>query len=361
MVTINFVGDVMIGDSFHMIGIGVGSTMAKPGAENIFTKVIPLLEKADLNVGNFECNFSHKTDFSPLVLTPYLAYSPDHVQYLKDAGFHILNMANNHTMQYGKEAFLYTENLLNHHGIKTIGTARSPVTIIKIGNIRFAFLGYSLRPNQFRNKNTEYIVGERSKIVCNIKSLAEEVDHIIVSLHWGDEYVDYPNQEQRNLARECISAGASLIVGHHPHVLQGMEYYKKGFVAYSLGNFVFDKPQALQRTSVVLQIVFAKERLEQVYALPICINDAYQPEIAQGNRKKTIEDMIVKLNKKLDHNNFDQLSYEKDIASSIKSMRAQFYLFLMFNFYRYSPRILFYLIRDAAKRRFYRLCRRKHE
>ncbi len=226
-----FVGDIMLGDSFNMFGIGVGSKLSEKGASYIFNKVIPCLEKSDINIGNLECAFSNEV-LNPLKnFKTHIAYSSEHVKCLRDAGFNILNMANNHTMQYGSSVFLYTETLLIQNEIKTIGTINNPYQCIEINKIKFSFLGYSLRPNQFKYQNIQYINGDRRKILDDIKFLRKENDHVVVSLHWGDEYIDYPEEKQIVLAHELIDAGASLIIGHHPHVLQGIEHYRNGVIA----------------------------------------------------------------------------------------------------------------------------------
>lgn len=351
-----FVGDIMLGDSFNMFGIGVGSKLSEKGASYIFNKVIPYLEKSDINIGNLECAFSNEV-LNPLKnFKTHIAYSSEHVKCLRDAGFNILNMANNHTMQYGSSVFLYTETLLIQNEIKTIGTINNPYQCIEINKIKFSFLGYSLRPNQFEYQNIQYINGDRRKILDDIKFLREENDHVVVSLHWGDEYIDYPEEKQIVLAHELIDAGASLIIGHHPHVLQGIEHYRNGVIAYSLGNFVFDKPQKLQKTSMILNATISKERLEDVSLEPIYINSCYQPEIVSGKQKKNIEGLIERLSKKILQSNSFNREYDKDVSRGLKLMRLQFCIFFFLNLYRFPPASLLILIKDALLRRF---CKRK--
>lgn len=351
MVVINFVGDIMLGDSFHMLGIGVGSTIFNYGNAFIFEKIVPFLKQADINVGNLECVFSDKELDPKKNFKPYMTLSPNYVSCLKEAGFNILNMANNHTMQYGIDAFNHTEQILIDNNIKPIGTIRNPYCICKAGDTKFAFLGYSFRPNRFKHKNIQYIQGDRKRILDDVQSLSKDNDHVIISLHWGDEYIDYPNQYQITLAHEIIDAGATMIIGHHPHILQGIEYYKKGVIAYSLGNFVFDKPQELQKSTVILQAIFSKKYIDKVSLIPVYINSEFQPEIAQGKKKEFIEELLINLNKKVTSTNFDQRKYDKDVTKGLKQMRLQYYIFLLMNFYRYRPKILFTLIRDAILRR----------
>jgi gamma-polyglutamate biosynthesis protein CapA len=354
MVKINFVGDIMLGDSFHMLGIGVGSSLFHDGTRSIFEKVSPFLAHADINVGNLECTFSIDKLNPKDNLKPYISHSSDYVQYLKNAGFHILNLANNHTMQYGENNFAYTEQFLINNGIKTIGTIRYPFQILYIRGIKIAFVGYSLKPNEFKHSNIQYIEGSRENILSDINLLANHNNHVVVLIHWGDEYIDYPDQAQVDLAHDMISAGAALIVGHHPHILQGIEYFKTGVIAYSLGNFVFDKPQILQRKSLILEVIVSEEKIDSIRTIPIYIDGSFQPLIATGKKKKRIEDLMNNLNKKIMSTRFSKHKYERDVIRGIRKMRFQFYMFLLCNFYRYPPWILIVLIKNAIVRRLFK-------
>jgi poly-gamma-glutamate synthesis protein (capsule biosynthesis protein) len=341
----------MIGDSFHMLGIGVGKSISSHGTTHIFQEVSSILGTADINIGNLECTFSADKLNPENNLKPYLAYSSENVNCLKYAGFHILNMANNHTMQYGADVFNYTENLLIKNDIKTIGTASNPYQIVTKDAISIAILGYSLRPNQFQHKNIQYIEGDKKKILGDVEVLAKDNDHVIVSIHWGDEYVDYPSRDQVELAHAIVDAGATLIIGHHPHILQGREYYRNAAIYYSLGNFTFDKPQKLQRQSIILQAAFSKDKLETVNLTPIYINNYFQPEIAKGLQKKAIGELLENLNSKIAKKNFSEREYKRSIINGTKSMRFEFYIFFLLNFYKYNPRILLILILGVIKRR----------
>jgi len=354
MVKINFVGDIMIGDSFHMLGIGTGSSIFTNGTNYIFEKVNTSLKQADLNVGNLECVFSNVTLKPKKNLKPYLTHSSNYVESLKQARFNILNMANNHTMQYGSDTFQFTEKILIQNNIKVIGTIKNPYYMSDVDNIKFAFLGYSLRPNQFKYRDIQYIEGYKKKIIEDAKSLSRESDHVIVSLHWGDEYVSYPNQDQIDLAHEVIDAGATLIIGHHSHILQGIEYYKNGAIAYSIGNFVFDKPQLLQRKSVILQAALTKDCLRGITLIPIYINRKYQPEIATGGKKENIEKIIWRANKKIITNYGKKRKYNRDIYIGSQYMRIQFYFYFLLNFYRYPPMTFLSLLLGAIKRIIFR-------
>jgi gamma-polyglutamate biosynthesis protein CapA len=349
-ILLNFVGDIMLGDSYHMLGIGVGSSLLKNSTQSIFNKVAPLLKQADVNIGNLECVISDVKCKPGSNIKPYVTYASNQVQQLKEAGFQILCLANNHTMQYGKDIFKYTEEYLNNRGMQTVGSVNNPYQIIIINDMKIAVVNYSLRPHKFNDPDIQYIEGNKYKIIEDVKGLSSENDYVIILLHWGDEYVDYPNQEQINLAHEIIDAGGAIIVGHHPHILQGIEYYKKGVIAYSLGNFVFDKPQALQRKSVILQAVLTKEGLRSICLIPIYINSRYQPEIAADKNKKDIEKIINQTSRKIASCNGKQNKYHRDLSMGTLYMRIQFFIYFLFNFYKYPRGTFLSLFLGALKR-----------
>ncbi len=350
-VSMNFVGDIMLGDSYNMTGLGVGSRMAENKEGTIFNCIAPYLKKADINVGNFECTFPLE-DLKPgRNLITHQAYYSSHALQLKEAGFDVMNMANNHTMQYGSETFNNTEDLLNKNQIKTVGTLRSPGQCLTVNNVKIAILGYSLRPNETDYHDVQYMEGKKEPIIADIKSIHEENDHVIVSLHWGDEYVDYPDEKQVVLAHDIIDAGASLVIGHHPHVLQGIEHYGRGVIAYSLGNFVFDKPQKAQKTSMILNTVFTRAGLEEVHFEPVYINSQYQPVIAEGGQREEIAALINGLNKKISGVKRLNAEYDKDVARGLKAMRKQFNIFFLLNLYRFPASLLLLMIKEALGRR----------
>jgi len=118
------------------------------------------------------------------------------------------------------------------------------------------------------------------QLVEAVSALKDEVDLIIVSLHWGTEYSDYPLEVQRETAHRLVDAGAKLVLGHHPHCLQGMEVYKDSLIAYSLGNFVYDKQRLSKcQETVLLKIFFKDLTIEKAEIIPVMIKDA-QPRPA---------------------------------------------------------------------------------
>jgi len=199
---------------------------------------------------------------------------------------HICSLANNHIVDFSKFSLFDTIETLEDLGIRTYGAGDSPESahkplILEFGNIRIGLIAFC---------STRKCVGDHLKTeqgspislldgdtVQLVEELSQCVDHVVVTCHWGREFIHYPIPEDRGIAHSIIDSGASLIIGHHPHVLQGYEKYKNGLVFYSLGNFIFpdqDYPHRLrwnkdERTGVVACIKFRKDSISLESLMPV--------------------------------------------------------------------------------------------
>lgn len=183
---------------------------------------------------------------------------------LKDAGVDLVTLANNHIFDYGKDGLLDTIELLDSLGIQHVGagmnidSARSPV-IIEVRGMSIGFLGYldSIRTNNLHFA-TPVSGGparwDTSYFLQDIAKLKAQTNFVVVNVHWGVEKSRSPFHRQRELAHRAIDAGADLIIGHHPHVLQGIERYRGKVIAYSLGNFLFGGNSLSSYSTAVLKI-----------------------------------------------------------------------------------------------------------
>lgn len=250
-IKIRAVGDLAFGELDVRHRHGVATFLRKRGLGALLEGVRELLS-ADFVFGNLETSII-KTS---AVATSMVA-DPDQLVGIDKQGFSVLNVANNHIAEHGAEGVDSTLGFLRQRGIKTIGEApdkeyscKPLLTESGIGTI--GWLGYSLIPDKNCNGTYAYVSPDEShRIISDVSRLAKECSHIVVSLHWGDEFVDHPSPSQIKFARSVIDAGASIVLGHHPHILQGFEHYGAGVIFYSLGNFVFDYWQErLRRTAV---------------------------------------------------------------------------------------------------------------
>jgi poly-gamma-glutamate synthesis protein (capsule biosynthesis protein) len=213
---------------------------------------------------------------------------PDYLSQLCSAGISIVNCANNHSADFGIKGILETIQQLDSAGIQHTGIgrnlseARKPV-ILNVNYVRIGFLGYG-GSGKFIASRTRPGTTSRSQwlILEDIKRLKPQVDFVVINIHWGEELETEPDSNQIILAHRMIEGGADLIVGHHPHVLQGIERYHGKIVAYSLGNFVFGgNSRCVNSETAVLKVRFAKDSME-VQAVPISVRN-WQPVPADSS------------------------------------------------------------------------------
>src|SRR4030042_5377340 len=193
-----------------------------------FLKTAGFLREADIVFANLESPFS---DPCPLTNEGMIfCADPKAVQGLVFAGVDIANLANNHIRNYGQKGVEKTKSLLAGANIIPLGPEEELV-VKEIKGTRLGFLGFDLTSGY-----------SQEKIIEKVKKETDKVDLLIISFHWGTEYVKSPSLWQVELAHQVIDSGASLLLGHHPHVIQEVETYQNAKIVYSLGNFVFDPP-----------------------------------------------------------------------------------------------------------------------
>ena len=275
-IVITAVGDIMLGDFPMCNGFGVGSTIKKYGSKFIFEKIKDELS-GDIVFGNLEAVLSDKNKNMFSINSMSLRGDPKSVEGLKYAGFNILSLANNHSLEHGYEALYDTVDLLNDNNIIPLGVgrekeiARKPA-VFNIKTKKIAFLGYCLRPDKTAYRS----IKNKEEILEDIKNVKENADYVILSLHWGDEFVQFPAPWQIDFAHKLIDNGVSIILGHHPHVLQGIEEYNGGIIAYSLGNFVFDMWHEDEKIGGILKIYLGEDIGYNF--IKTHINNQFQPE-----------------------------------------------------------------------------------
>jgi poly-gamma-glutamate capsule biosynthesis protein CapA/YwtB (metallophosphatase superfamily) len=229
------------------------------------------LTRSTLSLGKKQLNF--KAD-------------PESVKVLAAGGVDIVNLANSHAMDYEEPGLVETINTLNNAGIQHLGAgsnikeARRP-DIIEVKGQRIAYLGYNdseVHAADFGKAGTNPY--RNNRVADDIRALRGQVDWIIVNYHWGVELADYPGDWQIDLARFTIDQGADLVVGHHPHVLQGAEVYKGRPIVYSLGNFIFGGNARSDYDTAVLKVSL-KDRNMKVEFLPVEVKK-FQPKVVKG-------------------------------------------------------------------------------
>jgi poly-gamma-glutamate capsule biosynthesis protein CapA/YwtB (metallophosphatase superfamily) len=290
------VGDVMLARKLDRL-------IREKGMDYPFLMTREILSEADIAFANLESPLSDqgaKLDGKGI----WFRGNPENKEALVQAGFDVISLANNHALDYDAPALLQTIELLEAAGIKPVGggenidEARRHVIIEREG-IRVAFLAYSEMADivwSYKHprmlKATEEIPGIAplvvEQIIEDIEKAKEQADYVFLSLHWGVEYKEMPEDYQIEIAHQLIDAGADVILGHHPHCLQGVEVYRHGLIAYSLGNFVFDQNWSDEtREGLLLKINLNPTSLLRAELIPIFVNDG-QPVVAAGERGEKI-------------------------------------------------------------------------
>jgi len=280
--TMVFVGDIMLSR-------GIGKIMAEQNNWLYpFEHVREYLQKADLVFGNLEGPISgrgrNQGSIYSFNMDPYV------VQGLIDANIGVLSVANNHIFDYGPLAFIDTLAVLRLSGIDTVGggvnfeEAHRPL-VRDMKGTKVAFLAYTnLLPRSLGEKNavpaTSYLDEEIMK--HDIEAAKTLVDIVMVSFHWGDEYSTKHNDWQERIAHEAINTGASLVVGHHPHVVEEVEQYRGGYIAYSLGNFIFDQNFSEDTSKgLVLEVTVNDKKISGIKTTGVSFNSSFQPIFTQ--------------------------------------------------------------------------------
>ena len=280
-VTLLFVGDIMLDR-------GIDTQMRRRNDWAFpFRRMQSILAEADLTIGNLEGPIS---DRGSNVGSMYsFRADPRALEGIVAAGFDILSIANNHIWDYGPNAAADTIDRLTNAGITAIGggvnarAAHEP-HIRTINGMRIAFLAYTdLIPQSRDSTDASPAIAylNLATMRADIAAAVSKADVIVIVLHWGNEYEPHPTVQQREIARELIATGATLVIGHHPHVIQDIEEIGEGLVAYSLGNFIFDQNFSSETAeALVLSVKLNKNGIADWQELPIRFTAAFEPYLA---------------------------------------------------------------------------------
>jgi poly-gamma-glutamate synthesis protein (capsule biosynthesis protein) len=299
-ISILFAGDVMLGGRMIKMIHEKGTSYPFEGTREYF-------QSADLFFCNLEAPFGRSG--IPYPKRYNFLVPPEFVEVLVYGSVDGVSLANNHIMDYGIEGLRSTLAVLKEKGIAIAGAGRNEKEarepgIFEVKGIRVAFLAYSNTfPEEFWASRDEggTAFGKAESIRWDIRKAKKKVDIVIVSFHWGGELETEPKKYMKRLAHLAIREGADCVIGHHPHVIQGIEKYKKGIIAYSLGNFAFgsysEKP-----TGIFLRVVFDKEGWKKAEVIPLEVNNFIvhmQPRVKTGRKAQKELDNVTFLCYKL--------------------------------------------------------------
>lgn len=302
--TLDAVGDILLDRD-------VAQQIKQRGITYPFQRTRGLLAAADIAFGNLEC---------PLATHGVKAHkkycfkaNPATVQCLTGAGMDVLSLANNHSLDCGRDGLDDTMATLRAKGLHWCGAGENrdgaeAATILNVKGIKVAFVGFCqfLPEGSFlRDDAPTMAFASIDNVRRAVAAARPHADIVVASFHWGEEYATFSHDNQIALAHAAVAAGADLVLGHHPHVLQGWELMahqvngqtRRALIAYSLGNFVFDAPRAWDShtaETVILHCTLNRQGLVAAQAVPMRIHQC-QPQPANDAQAKTILGQLQEL------------------------------------------------------------------
>ena len=319
-VTIKAVGDISPGDG-AVNGFGVGAAIKRLGCQYPFLKLNDVLGETDFLIGNLEGVISERCREEALRFggEPELAHS------LRNVGFDILTVANNHVLDHGIEVFEETvrhcrQAGINICGLRGSGEFFSDPVILEVKEQKFGFLGYNWVGLHEKNNSDSCIASisdglvnyswdrniendrkarreiakKNLKVKGDILKLKAMVDTVVLLTHWGYEWTIFPPSGVILEARDFIDTGADCIIGSHPHVSQGVEVYNGKVIAYSLGNFLFDPQPEKSFLGMVFECVFSGRNIDRYDYSAIYCDENLQPHLATEKNQRQFREKIDK-------------------------------------------------------------------
>lgn len=294
-----------------MLGSWAEQVIEKEGISYPSGQLRQLLSRADIVFANLEAPFG--TDGAPFPKRFSFRVKPDLVRVLSAAGINLVSLANNHIMDFGRESLLKTIAVLDEAQIRHAGAAMdgekacAPLFFQERGK-KIAFFSYSLTfPQEFwatdSSAGTCFPAAEH--VFKDIARARQVADYVIVSCHWGEELMTAPKEYQVTLAHQFIDKGVDLIIGHHPHVVQGIEIYHEKPIVYSLGNFIFGSYSENVRQSMLVKFVLAGKSDFSGEIIPLNVYNKeldFQPRVLEGRQKEDFLEYVQKLSGELPGN-----------------------------------------------------------
>jgi poly-gamma-glutamate synthesis protein (capsule biosynthesis protein) len=290
-VTLAFLGDVSPGRSMEAQLIRYGPAYPWTGLE-------PLLREADVAMANLEGVLT--TQGEPLDKSYLIRAHPRWSLALKEAGFDLVTLANNHALDYGSIGLEETLGTLAERDIAVVGAGPSREAAHRpawftVEGIRVAVLGYAAARwnGSVDVPATDRIAwAEPEAVQADVRAVRDEADLVVVLLHAGTEYSADPSTDQVAVAHAAVDGGADLVVGHHPHVTQTVEHYRQGLIVYSLGDALFDIPRPAAMRGHLLRVLSTREGLVRAELWPFWIEDTIRPRLLDDGHSEPIVQVI---------------------------------------------------------------------
>lgn len=315
-ISISFAGDCTLGQDIRQGSWNTFPSVAKrEGYEFFFKEVQPVFANDDLTIVNLETTLTTSETYQTRKKWRYKG-NPDFANILKIGSIEAVHIPNNHMHDYLEEGFKDTLKALDdaeiiYYGNDTMSNKGNTTgghlgydypRIINIKGVKVGLLGYKGWYDNEKN---------REKIKEDIATMKEEASIVIVTYHWGGQMVYYPDQMQKNLGRFTVDCGADLVVGHHPHVIQGIEEYKGKHIVYCLGNFSFGGDRnPRDRDCIIFQGIFKVKDGDIIkndgVIIPCKVSsdekiNNFQPIILEGAEKERVLNRVYKYSSSLEY------------------------------------------------------------
>lgn len=280
------VGDIFPANLGYNTGFGVSSKFLKHHGKLWAQSTKEILGDADIVFCNLESPLIHDKEFSN---NNSFAGHETFAEFLKHNKIGIVSISNNHILEQGIDGFNSTCEILEKNKIKYIGKNEnnlSNIEIININGIKIGFCAFNGiqdidNPDLYAELEESYIM----KTIDKLKSM--KLDYKIISLHWGNEYINYPSLNQIKLAHKIIDKGINIIAGQHPHVIQPIEEYNSGLIFYSLGNFLFDMLWSKNvRHGLAVRLILNKNKRIDYKLINIQLQKDYSPKFFPNGKQK---------------------------------------------------------------------------
>lgn len=270
----------------------------------VFEKVAGMLQAVDVAVGNLE-SVLVRHPFSPLSSKANLVSGLGALEDLREAGFKVLTFANNHVADAGPEGLVECLDAISHSGLLTTGAGRTPEEArqpvrLSAGNINFVFFAYSYGCGQIARPNQPGCNESKlADIVQDVKEFSSPTDIKVVSLHMDAEFQSTPAPDRMDFCRRLAAQGVQIVLCHHPHVPQGVEFIDGSLIAYSLGNFVFPMTDYLLASSPDCgKSFFLEVEVDQTgpvgaRIVPVYLDDTGRPDLPTESGNKELLAMVA--------------------------------------------------------------------
>lgn len=295
-ITVKAVGDIAFTG-------GHGQSLGKPSS--LLKKVALTLKNCDITFGNLETSLSRRGSKWPKTYTFRGPVSAGPA--LGKAGFDVMSLANNHTLDYGRGAFSDTLTVVRRGGMQAVGAGANKKEawapkIVKRDGKKIAFLAFSeITPGEFAatssRSGTAYTQSIRA-VTDAVRRAHKKADYVVVSMHWGVEKSYDASYRQRKEAHALVNAGADAVLGHHPHRIQGVEKYRGKLIAYSLANFVFSPASAGSTDTFILSFTLKGGKVVKASARPVSIRQGTPTPVSLSSSSgKRISSVLMKKSK----------------------------------------------------------------